>query len=120
VGFLKCMRLEQVLDCIRKLPVFQVPPGSPAMQFPYARVADCLPQTGEQEFGKQWVVAVPLPVRVQRDKKNVRLFKLPQHLMTIRVPRQRVAQRASQPVKYRGLLQKSPYTFRLLLDHFIG
>ena len=56
----------------------------------------------EQELPEQRVVAVPLPVPVERHQEGVRLLEGPEPLVGTRFLQDRVAQRSVEPVEHGG------------------
>src|SRR5215203_3679867 len=65
-----------------------------------------------QEFGEQVMVTIPLPMVVQRNDKQVRVFQLAQKPPGVLYPRNRFAQGRRQPLKDRALEQKLPLFLR--------
>src|SRR5215207_3100677 len=65
-----------------------------------------------QEFGEKVMVTIPLPMVVQRNDKQVRVFQLAQEPPGVLRTRNRLAQGCRQSLQYRALEQKLPLFLR--------
>src|SRR5215469_14726429 len=79
-----------------------------------------LPEVTTQDFGKQVVVAVPAPLIVQGDYKQVRLLERFQHDLAPLLLCHRIAERSAEALQDAGVQQKLLHRRRLPCEHFFG
>ena len=78
------------------------------------------PELELQKLAEQMVIAVPLPVRVERDQEHVRARELFEHRGRVLAAEDRVAQIGREPSQHRGAQQKVPGLGCERRQHLIG
>jgi len=83
-----------------------VPLACPAMQFRHHLGLRPL-QTAPQQVGKQMVIPIPATVVAQGYSEQIDPFEPLEHLLTVRLPGEGIAQRPTQAVENGGLQQEA-------------
>ena len=91
---------QQVLDCHRRRPVGLVPVRRPQMQ-DVDHVGFAATKFGEQELLEQGLIAIPLPLAVQRNHEQTRCLQPAQLLRRVRRSDDRIAQRTAEVIEHR-------------------
>jgi hypothetical protein len=99
---LEILGAQSVLYCLIGEPVLLTPLAGPAVQYWHLFWLG-LVQSLPQQIGKETVIAVPTPLLVQRDEKQVGCLKPLKHGLTILLACNNVAQRSGHTVEDRGL-----------------
>lgn len=77
-------------------------------------------ESGAQSVREQMVVAVPLPLVVERDEEHVVPVQLFEHLMPVRPSGERIAERTGEPVQDRGGEQELTHVLRQAAEHLLN
>ena len=83
-------------------------------------VGSALLQVAAQHLGKQVVVAVPAPLVVEGDHKQVRPVERFQHRLAPLLTRHRIAERPAEALQDRGVQEKRLHRSRLPREHLFG
>src|SRR6266487_4832743 len=79
-----------------------------------------LRQPSTQGLRKERMVAIPAPLSIQRDQKDIGSLQRLQNLLAAWLSHDRVAQGGGELCEYRGLEEKRLDLRRLLLEHFLS
>src|SRR3990172_5736056 len=104
---------------LRDKPMALVPLGGAMMQF-RPTFGPGLLQALAQEIGEETMVAIPMPVVVEREQEQVRALEVFEHPLTLELAGEGVAQRAGEAIQNRGLAQEGLYVGRLLLENLLS
>src|SRR5437764_7395293 len=100
-------------------PVLLVPGAGTAMQVGYpARF--CLLQVAGEHLGKQVVVAVPSPLVIERDHKEIRFLERFQGCLSMFLTGHRLTEWSTEALQNRGGEQEFLHRRRLPQEYFLG
>ena len=126
LGALHIMGGSSVVKCFKLQTTLFIPSAGADVQFGHARLlflwrrGGVLVQSLPQQIGKEMVIAIPTPLFIQRDDKQVGAFQHFQGRLAVILAGERVAQGAGQPVEDGRLQQESLDAFGLLFQDFFN
>src|SRR6266508_5797611 len=99
--------------------ILLVPGSGLSMQFRHPLGIDGL-QAGEEQIGKEMMVAIPVALLIERDQEQVGSFQVFQHLLSIVAIGERITQWATELLKNRGLEEESSHIVGLSLKYLLS